>query len=144
MTAAHVPAFSIAHWCILIAALLPLLCSFIAKWGQLGRPRSQGGYDNADPRGWLAKQENPRVRRADSAQKNSFEAFPAFAASVFMAQLAGVEPQRIGWLALGFVVLRTLYGFFYVVNNPAMRSMVWFGGFACVFALMGMAIAQAL
>ena len=128
---------TLAYVCILIAALLPYVWSVIAK-------ASGAKYNNSDPRGWLAKQENPRVRRADSAQKNSFEAFPAFAASVFMAQLAGVEPQRIGWLALAFVVLRTLYGFFYVGNNPAMRSMVWFGGFACVFALMGMAIAQAL
>lgn len=127
---------ALAYACVLIAVLLPYLWAVIAK-------TSAPNYNNRDPRGWLAKQDNPRVRRADSAQKNSFEAFPAFAASVFMAQLAGVDPQRIGWLALGFVVFRVLYGIFYLANNHSMRSTVWFGGFGCMLGLMGMAIAKA-
>ena len=75
---------AIAYWCILIAALLPYVWVFIAKRG----PR----YDNRDPRGWLAKQDNPRAHRANSAQFNAFEAFAPFAAGVLMAQFAGVDP----------------------------------------------------
>ncbi len=96
-------------------------------------------FDNRDPRQWLEKQENPRVRRADAAQKNAFEAFPAFAAGVLMAQLAGVDAQRIGWLASAFVVFRVLHGLFYVGNRASLRSLAWFGGFACVIALLAMA-----
>ena len=79
-------------------------------------------------------------RRADAAQKNAFEAFPAFAASVLMAQLAGVDAQRIGWLAAAFVAFRVLHGVFYVGNKASLRSLVWFGGIACVIALMVMAV----
>lgn len=121
-----------AYLCILIAALLPYVWTVVAK-------TSAPKFDNRDPRGWLEKQQNPRVRRADAAQKNAFEAFPAFAASVLMAQLAGVDPQRIAWLAVGFIVFRILHGLFYVANNHKMRSLAWFAGFACVVALFVMA-----
>ena len=122
---------AIAYWCILIAAVLPYVWVAIAKAG----PK----YDNRDPRAWLAKQDNPRAHRANNAQLNAFEAFAPFAASVLMAQWAGVDPQRIGWFAIAFVVFRIGHGAFYVANNHAMRSLVWFGAFACVLALMGQA-----
>src|SRR3546814_2363738 len=68
---------SIAYWCILVAALLPYVWAFVAKRG----PR----YDNHDPRGWLAKQDDPHARRANAAHLNAFEAFAPFAAGVLMA-----------------------------------------------------------
>ena len=122
----------LAYACVLIAALLPYVWTMVAKSGG-------AKFDNREPRLWLEKQENPRVRRADAAQKNAFEAFPAFAASVLMAQLAGVDAQRIGWIAAAFVVFRLLHGVFYVGNKAPMRSLVWAGGIACVIALMVMA-----
>ncbi|MEJ7745938.1 MAG: MAPEG family protein [Luteimonas sp.] len=124
---------TIAYTCILIAALLPYIWVVIAK---SGGPR----YDNRDPRGWMAKQENPRVHRASAAQFNAFEAFAPFAASVLMAQFAGVDPQRITWLAIAFVMLRVLHGVLYVANNARLRSVAWAGAFGCVFALMVMSV----
>lgn len=124
---------TLAYACILIAALLPYVWTIIAKRSAKGR------FDNRDPRQWLEKQEDPRSRRADAAQKNAFEAFPAFAASVVMAQLAGVDPRHIGWLAVAFVIFRLLHGVFYIGNQASMRSQVWFGGLACVIALLVMA-----
>ena len=124
---------TIAYLCILIAALLPYVWVGIAK---SGAPR----YDNRDPRGWMAKQDNPRVHRASAAQFNAFEAFAPFAASVLMAQFAGVDPQRIGWLAIAFVILRVLHGVLYVTNNARLRSLVWAGALACLIALMVMAM----
>lgn len=123
---------TIAYICILIAALLPYIWVAIAK---SGGPR----YDNRDPRGWMAKQENPRVHRASAAQFNAFEAFAPFAASVLMAQFAGVDPERITWLAIAFVVLRVLHGVLYVANNARLRSLAWAGAMVCVIALMVMA-----
>ena len=124
---------TLAYACVLIAALLPYVWTMVAKAG--GKK-----FDNRDPRQWLEKQENPRVRRADAAQKNAFEAFPTFAASVLMAQLAGIDAQRIGWLAAAFVAFRVLHGVFYVGNKSSMRSLVWFAGLVCVVTLMVMAI----
>lgn len=118
-----------AYWCVLIAALLPYVWITLAKAG--GQR-----YDNRDPRGWMARQENPRSVRANAAQLNSYEAFAPFAAGVVLAQLAGVQPERIALLAIAFVILRVLHGFFYIANVHALRSLVWFGAFACVLGLL--------
>lgn len=119
----------IPYWCILIAAALPYVWVSIAK--ACGKR-----YNNRDPRGWLARQEDPRSHRANAAQLNAFEAFPAFAASVLMAQFAQIDGQRILWLAMAFVVFRILHGIFYIFDKHALRSLVWFGGYASVIALM--------
>lgn len=129
---------TLAYACILIAALLPYV------WAVAAKLTGDGQYDNRDPRNWLAKQENGRSRRANAAQMNAFEAFPAFAASVLVAQLGGVDARLIGWLALVFVVLRVLHGLLYIANNHRGRSLVWFGGFACVIALFVLALLQGL
>ena len=119
-----------AYWCVLIAALLPYL------WVAIAKARGQR-YDNRDPRGWLARQDSPSTIRANAAQLNAFEAFAPFAAGVAMAQLAGVPAGRIALLAMVFVGLRVLHGIFYLSNAHALRSLVWFGGFACVLGLLG-------
>ena len=120
---------STAYWCVLLAALLPYAWVMIAK-------TSGERYSNRDPRGWIARQENPRVHLANNAQLNAFEAFAPFAASVVLAQLAGVPAERIALLAILFIVLRVLHGLFYLGNKPPLRSLVWFGAFACVLLLL--------
>lgn len=121
-----------AYWCILIAALLPYVWIAVAKTGA-------PAYDNGDPRRWLARQDSRRVRHANAAHLNAFEAFPAFAAGVLMAQWAGVEPRRIGLLAIGSVGLRVLHGLFYLTSLHWLRSLAWLGGLACVLVLMASA-----
>lgn len=118
-----------AYWCVLIAALLPYLWIAVAK-------ASGKRYDNRDPRGWLARQDNPRSIRANAAQLNSYEGFAPFAAGVILAQLAGVPSDRIALLAIVFVALRVAHGVFYITNVHALRSLVWFGAFACTLALL--------
>lgn len=125
-----------AYWCVLIAALLPYVWVAIAK---TAAPR----YDNRDPRGWMARQDRPRTVRANAAQLNAFEAFAPFAAGVVLAQLAGVSAERIALLAIVFVALRLAHGVFYLANVHAMRSLVWFGGFACVLGLLALAAVRA-
>ena len=120
---------SIAYWCILIAALLPYVWVIAAKSGA-------PGYNNRDPRGWIAKQDSSRVRNGYAAHLNAFEAFAPFAAAVLMAQLAGVEHGQITSLAIAFIACRVLHGVFYLAAIPLMRSLVWFGGIGCVVALM--------
>ncbi len=119
---------TVAYWCILIAALLPYVWVVIAKTGA-------PGYNNKDPRGWIAKQENYRVRNAYGAHNNALEAFPAFAAAVLMAQFTQVDAQWVAWLAIAFIACRILHGIFYLTVMQALRSLVWFAGFGCVIAL---------
>ncbi|GAB1408688.1 MAPEG family protein [Thermomonas brevis] len=123
---------SIAYWCIFIAALLPYVWVAFAKSGG-------PNYNNKDPRGWLAKQDSYRVRNANAAHLNAFEAFPAFVAAVLMAQFAQVDPQRVAMLSVAFVAFRILHGAFYLAAKGSLRSLAWMGGFACVAALMVMA-----
>lgn len=120
---------AIAYWCILIAAVLPYV------WAGVGKSASRG-YDNRDPRGWVAKQGNPRTYRANAAHLNAFEAFGPFAAAVLMAQAAGVDPGRITALAVVFIAFRLLHGVFYLTDKHLLRSLAWTAGLGCVVALM--------
>ena len=116
--------FSLAHWCVLVAALLPIVCAGLAKWGSFRTPRSQGGYDNQDPRAWLARQTDWRAR-ANAAQANSFEALPFFIGAVVIAQQLGARQGLVDILAFVFVVLRMVYILLYVAGQASARSVVW-------------------
>ena len=115
-----------AFWCVLIAGLMPYVATSIAK--------SKRGFDNADPRSWLAGQEGYRAR-ANAAQLNGFEAFPLFAAAVLIAQFLHAPQQRIDLLALAFIAARVAYLVCYVANQPTLRSLMWLCGLGCVMGL---------
>jgi uncharacterized MAPEG superfamily protein len=116
--------FTIAYWCVLIAALLPIGCAGVAKSGMFGKPRREGGYDNHDPRNWLARQTDWRAR-ANAAQANSFEALPFFIGAVIIAHQLGAHQGRLDILAFAFVVLRMVYIMMYVSGMATVRSAVW-------------------
>lgn len=116
--------FTLAYWCVLIAALLPFACAVIAKWGAVGRSRRAGGYDNDNPRAWLARQTDWRAR-ANAAQANSFEALPFFIGAVIIAQQLGAHQARLDILAFVFIVLRIMYIMLYVAGLSTLRSLIW-------------------
>lgn len=121
MTYAH---FTIAYWCVLVAALLPIVCAGIAKSGLMTTPPEQGGYDNSNPRGWLSRQKDWRAR-ANAAQANTFEALPFFFAAVIIAHTLQAGQTRLDILALLFVVLRVAYVMMYVADLAKARSAIW-------------------
>jgi uncharacterized MAPEG superfamily protein len=127
--------FTLAYWCVLIAALLPIICAGIAKWGMMGTPRKQGGYDNHDPRAWLARQADWRAR-ANAAQQNSFEALPFFIGAVIIAHQLGAYQLRLDMLAFLFVFLRLIYIMAYVADMAKARSVVWTLAFAANIAIL--------
>jgi uncharacterized MAPEG superfamily protein len=116
--------FTVAYWCVLVAVFLPIACAGIAKWGSFGKPRSQGGFDNVDPRAWLAKQTGWRAR-ANAAQSNSFEALPFFMGAVIIAHQMGAYQFRLDLLAFVYVVLRMVFIMLYVAGMANLRSLVW-------------------
>jgi len=120
----QVARFTVAYWCVLIAALLPLACAWLAKSGGFGRPRKQGGFDNHDPRAWLARQTDWQAR-ANAAQANSFEALPFFIGAVVIAHQLGAPQTRVDILAVLFVTLRIIYIAMYVAGFPTVRSAIW-------------------
>lgn len=116
-----------AYWCVLAAGLMPYAFAGIAKFGDRR-------YDNRAPREFLASLDG-RQKRADWAQQNSFEAFPAFAAAVIIAHLAQGSQAAINVLAVAFVLLRITYGWAYITDRPTLRSLVWIAALGCMVGL---------
>ncbi|WP_310389075.1 MAPEG family protein [Roseateles sp.] len=125
---------TIANYCMLVACALPVVCAGLAKSGGFGRPRRDGGYDNHNPRAWLAQQTG-RQARANAAQANSFEALPLFIAGVLVAQQMAAPQGLVDALALGFVAARVAYIAAYLADKAALRSVIWFAGVICSVAL---------
>lgn len=118
---------TIAYWCVLIAAIIPMLMSMLAK---AGGP----GFDNHAVRPYLDTLTGWR-QRANWAQQNGYEAFPPFAAAVIIAHQAGADQATVDTLAVAFIVIRLIYGAMYIANLATLRSLVWTAGFACVVGL---------
>ena len=120
----------------------PFLCIFLAfvltMAGKgpvaLAMARQPGGYDNSSPRDQQA-QLGGWGRRAVAAHLNSFEAFPAFAAAVFVAVLGHADPTWTTRLAVAFVIARLLYTPLYIADLANLRSLVWTLGFFATCAL---------
>lgn len=114
--------------CLLAAGLMPYLFVAVAK---ASGPR----YNNRDPRGWEEKQQG-LSKRAHQAHLNSFEAFPLFAAALLFALWREADLERVGYLALAFVLLRLLYGVCYMADWALPRSLVWLAAISCAVALL--------
>ena len=115
---------TVAYWTVLVVALMPLGCAWLAKSGALSKPRREGGYDNHLPREWLAKQSGWRAR-ANAAQANCFEAMPFYIGAVIIAHQHSVFQTRLDLLCFVYVVLRLMYILFYVADMAMLRSAVW-------------------
>ena len=120
---------TMAFWCVLAAAILPLLFTAVAKFSEGGK-----GFTNRKPRLFQQNLEGYRAR-AHWAHLNSLEAFAPFAAGVLVAQFVHAPQDRIDLLALAFVALRLLYGALYIADKALLRSAVWALGFFCVVGL---------
>lgn len=120
-----------AHWCVLVAALMPYLWTVLAK---LSKP----GLNNSQPRNFLNSLDG-WGQRANWAQANSFEAFPAFAAAVIIGSLsANIEQNTLNILAIVFIICRLLHGVFYITDKATLRSIAWFigiGSWVSIFVL---------
>lgn len=118
---------SIALWCVLFAAILPVLTVGFAK-------RSGMGYDNNDPRGWALKLEGTR-KRAHAAHHNSYEFFPFFAVAVIIAEWKGGGGTLANSLALIAIAARLAYTGFYMADKATLRSLAWIVAWFCTVAL---------
>ena len=118
---------TIAYLCIVIAIFIPLVSAGYAKL-------SVKGYDNRNPREFMAKLEG-KAKRANFAQINSYETFAPFAAGVIVAHHLQAHQSTIDFLAITYVISRILYVIFYIQDAHILRSAVWFIGFGATLAL---------
>ncbi len=107
---------TIAYWCVLVAALLPI--------GTVMFARSGSGGNNHTP--WTGIDDLPAPRRrAYAAHRNSYENFPFFAAAVIIATTTGAPVYALNVLAAIYVALRLAFTWLYVNDVPAARSAVF-------------------
>ncbi|MEY2790795.1 MAG: MAPEG family protein [Limnohabitans sp.] len=113
--------------CLLIAGVLPLISTAIAKWGFRD-------FDNHHPREWLARQTGFRAR-ANAAQHNAFEAFPFFAAAVVLGLFMSMDQSVLDRYCLVFVAARVLYLVTYLANWASLRTLCWVVAYASCLAI---------
>jgi uncharacterized MAPEG superfamily protein len=113
---------TIAFWCVLVAALLPYVAAIAAKAGARG-------FDNNEPRAWLANQQGFRAR-ANAAQQNGYEAFAFFAVAVLVAHVARGPQAQVDTLAMVFIAARLIYLAVYLAGIGWLRSLIWAVGLA--------------
>jgi uncharacterized MAPEG superfamily protein len=113
---------------------LPIVCAGIAKSKGFGVSRRDGGFDNHNPRQWLARLEGWQAR-ANAAQHNSFEALPLFIAGVLIAQAHGAASSTIDALAVVFVLARVSYIATYLADRANLRTLSWVVALGCAIAL---------
>lgn len=125
---------TIAQICLLVACLLPIGCTALAKSKGFGKRRRDGGFDNNQPREWLARLDGWQAR-ANAAQANSWEALPIFLAGLVVAHQHQAAQSTVDALAMGFVAARLAFIGLYVADKATLRSLVWFAGLAASIAL---------
>ena len=125
---------TLAQICLLVACLLPIGCAGLAKSKGFGKRRRDGGFDNHQPREWLARLEGWQAR-ANAAQANSWEALPVFIAGLLVAHQHQAAQATVDMLALGFLAARLAFIALYVADKASLRSLVWVAGLAACIAL---------
>ncbi|MCA1244322.1 MAPEG family protein [Stappia stellulata] len=115
-----------AIWCVLAAAILPILSAFPAKLSK--------DFDNANPRDPAYWKSGFRGRAA-GAQANGFEAFPIFAVAVIVGLWQGGDAGWIDQLAGLFIGARLIYIACYWSDRATPRSIAWAVGFLSSVAI---------
>lgn len=110
---------SLAYWCVLIAALMPLALVGYAKAGS--------GDDNHHPRDTVAGLPDAK-RRAYAAHQNAYDNFPFFAAAVIVATTLGASASTLNILAALYIVLRGMHAVLYINDAASARSLVYGAG----------------
>ena len=101
-----------ALWMILVAILMPIVTTGMAKWGARG-------MDNNRPREWQETLAGWR-KRAEWAHRNHFEALPGFAAGVLVATVTHATPATVNTLAGLWVLFRVAYTACYITDRATL------------------------
>lgn len=128
---------STAYLCILISYALIYVPRFTFVTAAM--VKSEGGYDNAEPREQHKTLQGP-ARRALAAHQNGFESFAPFVAGVLMAQAASAPVEIISRWSIAFVAARFVYVVAYVANWHPIRSIAFTVGMVATVMLMIAAI----
>lgn len=127
---------TIAVGSVIFAALMIMISKVPVG---IAQGRSEGGYDNHNPRDQQS-QLTGFGRRALAAHQNTIEAFPLFAAGVVLALWAQAPMETVNMLCLVFAISRAAYVACYLLDIATVRSLIWFVGFVSSIWLMVLAL----
>lgn len=111
--------------CIAIATVLIYVPFLVVAYA-----RVRLGYDTSAPRAMFDKLP-PYAQRATWAHQNSFEAFSIFAPAALMAYITSQNSVVATGAAIAFVIARSLYSVFYILDIPIGRSLMFAIGSGC-------------
>jgi len=121
--------------CLFIAAWFPLLSKMVVALFMF----KEGKYDNNHPR-----EQQKRLTgfgaRAVAAHQNSFEALLFFGLAILCALITKNNSWTTDALAITFIISRTFYHVFYLLDLANLRSFVWFIGFISSMWILGSSI----
>lgn len=125
--------------CSIIGAVVLTYAPFlVVAWG-----RFKAGYDQSAPRA-MFEQLPDYAKRATWAHQNSFEALIIYGLAALMAYATGVESTWAKIAAIAWVVARSLYSVFYIINIPLGRSLMFAIGSLCGWTLFGLSILKVM
>lgn len=120
---------------LLLSLLVTMFLPYVAKIPLAYAMQKSGRYDNNNPRQQQAALKG-FGQRANAAHYNSFEALAIFAAAVLITAMSSPSVGSISvTLAWMFVASRIGYLFCYWYNLATLRSLIWFLGMVCCFAM---------
>ena len=126
---------TIPFWCLLIAAVLPIMWSWVSGYY---RNKQLGTVDNKNPRAQNAQLTGAGAR-AVAAQQNAWEALAIFTAAVFVSHSLGANGEQAATASMVFIAARVLHGVFYLMDKDVLRSLSFLVGFGCSLWLFFMA-----
>lgn len=132
----QLPVSAVVLYCLVAAAALVYLPFLVVAYGRL-----QAGYDVSRPRAGFDKLPD-YAQRATWAHQNAFESFMLFAAAALMAYVTQVSAPLASLAAIAYVVARSLYPVFYILNIPILRSLMFGVGSAAIATLMVLSLRQ--
>ncbi|RZM82811.1 MAPEG family protein [Leptolyngbya iicbica] len=124
--------------CIVIAAVL-VYAPFIL----VGAARLQMGYDMSAPRTMTDKMPL-YAQRANWAHQNSFESLALFAPAALMAYVTGQDSTIALGAAIAYIIARSLYSVFYILDIPILRSAMFAIGSLGIYTLFFLSCRTAL
>jgi len=115
-------------WCLVVCCFLPYALAFTTGYF---KSKQFGSVDNNNPRAQTALLEGTGAR-VNAAQQNAWEALTIFAVAVFVAHLAGADPENSSVAAGVFVATRVLHPIFYIGDFATPRSLTFLVGLGCL------------
>ena len=125
---------AILLYSIVGAVILVYAPFLVVGWGRL-----QAGYDQSAPRAMFDKLP-PYAQRATWAHQNGFEALTIYGLAALMAYATGVDSDWAKIAAIAFLVARSLYPIFYILNIPIGRSLMFAVGSLSGWTLFALSI----